>query len=29
VVLYRIAGGKIAEAWSAPLDPHATDAFWA
>ena len=29
VILYRIAGGKIAEAWSAPLDPHATDAFWA
>ncbi len=29
VILYRIAGGKIAEAWSAPLDPRATDAFWA
>jgi ketosteroid isomerase-like protein len=29
VILYRIAGGKIAEIWSTPLDPHATDAFWA
>ena len=29
VILYRIAGGKIAEVWSAPLDPHATDVFWA
>jgi ketosteroid isomerase-like protein len=29
VILYRIAEGKIAEVWSAPLDPHATDAFWA
>ena len=29
VILYRIAGGKIAEVWSAPLDPQATDAFWA
>jgi ketosteroid isomerase-like protein len=29
VILYRIAGGKIAEVWSTPLDPHATDAFWA
>ena len=28
VILYRIAEGKIAEVWSAPLDPHATDAFW-
>ena len=28
VILYRIAGGKVAEAWSAPLDPRATDAFW-
>jgi ketosteroid isomerase-like protein len=28
LILYRIAGGKIAEAWSAPLDPHATDVFW-
>jgi len=29
LILYRIAEGKIAEMWSAPLDPHATDAFWA
>jgi ketosteroid isomerase-like protein len=29
LILYRIAGGRIAEVWSAPLDPHATDAFWA
>ena len=29
LILYRIAGGKIAEIWSAPLDPKATDAFWA
>jgi ketosteroid isomerase-like protein len=29
LILYRIAGAKIAEVWSAPLDPHATDAFWA
>ena len=29
VILYRIAGGKIAEVWSTPLDPRATDAFWA
>ena len=29
MILYRIAGGKVAEVWSAPLDPHATDAFWA
>ena len=29
LILYRIAGGKIAEAWSTPLDSHATDAFWA
>ena len=29
VILYRLAEGKIAEAWSTPLDPHATDAFWA
>jgi len=29
LILYRVARGKIAEAWSAPLDPHATDAFWA
>ena len=28
VILYRIAGGKIAEVWSTPLDPHATDVFW-
>jgi ketosteroid isomerase-like protein len=28
VILYRIAGGKIAEVWSTPLDPHVTDAFW-
>jgi ketosteroid isomerase-like protein len=29
LVLYRIARGKIAEAWSTPLDIHAADAFWA
>jgi len=29
LILYRIAEGKIAEAWSTPLDPHATDVFWA
>jgi len=29
VILYRIAEGKVGEMWSAPLDPHATDAFWA
>ena len=29
VILYRIAEGKIAEVWSTPLDPHATDVFWA
>ncbi len=29
VILFRIAEGKIAEAWTAPLDPRATDAFWA
>ncbi len=29
VILYRIAGGKIAEVWTAPLDPDANDAFWA
>jgi ketosteroid isomerase-like protein len=29
MILYRVAGGKVAEVWSAPLDPHATDAFWA
>jgi ketosteroid isomerase-like protein len=29
VILYRIAEGKIVEAWSTPLDPHATDVFWA
>ena len=29
LILYRIADGKIAEAWSTPLDPQATDAFWA
>ena len=28
VVLYRITGGRIAEVWTAPLDPRATDAFW-
>jgi ketosteroid isomerase-like protein len=29
LILYRIAEGKIAELWSAPLDAEATDAFWA
>jgi len=29
LILYRIAEGKIAEAWSTPLDPHAADVFWA
>jgi ketosteroid isomerase-like protein len=29
VILYWIAEGKIAEVCSAPLDPHATDVFWA
>ena len=29
LILYRIAEGKIAEVWTAPLDPRATDAFWA
>jgi len=29
LILYRIAEGKLAEVWSAPLNPHATDAFWA
>ena len=29
LILYRIAGRKIVEIWSAPLDPRATDAFWA
>ena len=29
VILYRIAGGKLVEVWSAPLDRRATDAFWA
>ena len=29
VILYRITAGKIAEVWTAPLDPRATDAFWA
>jgi ketosteroid isomerase-like protein len=28
VILYRLAEGKIAEVWSVPLDPQATDAFW-
>jgi ketosteroid isomerase-like protein len=29
LILYRIAEGRVAEVWSAPLDRHATDAFWA
>ena len=29
LILYLIAEGEIAEVWSTPLDPHATDAFWA
>jgi ketosteroid isomerase-like protein len=29
LILYRIEEGRIAEIWSAPLDPDATDAFWA
>ena len=28
LILYRIAGERIAEVWSTPLDLHATDVFW-
>ena len=29
VLLFRVAGGKITEAWAIPRDQHAVDEFWA
>jgi len=29
VLIFRVEGGRIAEAWSVPRDQHAVDEFWA